>query len=149
MNKKYFLMGAGALFLLLGSGLNIQYALNNYGITKNSLHVEVLAQTNNSGGDGSGSNGGNGSGEGGGNTTTPGGKTSGGGGGTGSYEDYYNQTDKFTSLEVKTEFGKNNVKIEYKRECRVWNTYCQEKKESTCHESLNKMVSSCGDWKQQ
>jgi hypothetical protein len=48
------ILGIGAIALMLG--LNIRHALNNYGITKNELHLEILAQSNSSGGSsGSGS----------------------------------------------------------------------------------------------
>lgn len=57
--KKLFLLLGMGLFML-GIGLNIQYALDEYGLVKNSLHTEVLAQTNSSGGDGSGSGSGSG-----------------------------------------------------------------------------------------
>ncbi|MDR0698094.1 MAG: hypothetical protein LBG28_02570 [Tannerella sp.] len=51
---KLTILGVGALALMLG--LNIRHALNNYGITDGNLHMEILAQSNSSGG-GSGSGG--------------------------------------------------------------------------------------------
>lgn len=76
------MLGLGVLALVLAIGLNVRHALNNYGVKDNKLHVEVLAQTNNSG-SGSGSTGSvsggtgtgtttGGSGTGGGSTTDPG-----------------------------------------------------------------------------
>ncbi|WP_106832091.1 hypothetical protein [Parabacteroides pacaensis] len=62
MKKNNFLspfVGLGALTLALS--LNFIYASNNYGISDNSLSIQVLAQTNSSG-DGSGSGSGSGSG---------------------------------------------------------------------------------------
>jgi hypothetical protein len=59
MNKTNLIIGTIALILTVG--LNVRHALNNYGILDNKLHMEVLAQSNGSGGNGSGSNG-NGSG---------------------------------------------------------------------------------------
>ncbi|WP_106832094.1 hypothetical protein [Parabacteroides pacaensis] len=49
------LVGLGALALALS--LNFIYASNDYGISDNSLSVQVLAQTNKSGGDSGGSGG--------------------------------------------------------------------------------------------
>ncbi|MDR0698091.1 MAG: hypothetical protein LBG28_02555 [Tannerella sp.] len=55
------ILGVGALALMLG--LNIRHALNNYGITDGNLHMEILAQSNSSGGgSGSGSSSGSGGG---------------------------------------------------------------------------------------
>jgi hypothetical protein len=60
-NLKITILGIGALALMLG--LNIRHAVNNYGIMDGKLHTEILAQSNSSGGDGSGSgNDGSGSG---------------------------------------------------------------------------------------
>jgi len=65
-NIKLTLLGTAAL--LIAVALNVRHALNDYGIKDNKLHVEVLAQSNGSGGgdstdggnstDGSNSNGG-------------------------------------------------------------------------------------------
>ena len=54
MKKKSFLKIGGAMFLL-AIVLNIQYAWGDYGIKDHPLHLEVLAQSNDSistGGDG-------------------------------------------------------------------------------------------------
>ncbi len=55
-NIKLTLLGTAAL--LIAVGLNIRHALNDYGVRDNKLHVEVLAQSNGSGGGGSNSGGG-------------------------------------------------------------------------------------------
>jgi hypothetical protein len=76
MNKKFSLViGIGAIVLIYA--LNLGYALDNYGITKNSLTLDVLAQTSNSGGGGSSTGGGSG----GGSSTGGGGSSSGSGNG--------------------------------------------------------------------
>ncbi|OJV44401.1 MAG: hypothetical protein BGO29_13850 [Bacteroidales bacterium 36-12] len=54
-NIKLTLLGTAAL--LIAVGLNIRHALNDYGVRDNKLHVEVLAQSNGSGGGGSNSGG--------------------------------------------------------------------------------------------
>ena len=46
----------GICTILVTLGLNIQYAFNDYGVLKNKLHIEILAQTN-SNGNGSNSDG--------------------------------------------------------------------------------------------
>jgi hypothetical protein len=79
--KKYFsvLLGAGAL--LFAVALNLNYAVNDYGVIDNEQHACVLAQSNSSGGDTSGggtSGGGTSGGDSSGGGTT-GGDTSGGG----------------------------------------------------------------------
>lgn len=59
--KKFFVSVTGAIALVLGVGLNLQNAINDYGISSNSLSTFVLAQTNTSGtnsSDGSSSGGG-------------------------------------------------------------------------------------------
>ena len=53
MKRKLFILAAGAILIAFGLGLNIQHALNDYGIADNSLHTQVLAQSSSSG-DGSG-----------------------------------------------------------------------------------------------
>lgn len=40
----------GVMTLLFALTLNFRHALDDYGVLKNKLHVEVLAQSNNSGG---------------------------------------------------------------------------------------------------
>lgn len=45
----------GVTTLLFALTLNFRHALDDYGVLKNKLHVEVLAQSNNSGGSGSSS----------------------------------------------------------------------------------------------
>ncbi len=55
MKKKKLVMLAGMSVLALGLALNLQYAQDDYGMAKSTLHLEVLAQTNSSGsGTGSG-----------------------------------------------------------------------------------------------
>ena len=51
--KKKLLLKLGAFAFLGAMGLNLQYAWADYGITERPLHVEVLAQSNESGGGGS------------------------------------------------------------------------------------------------
>ena len=41
----------GAIVLMLGLGMNVQYALADYGIRENSLHEAVRLQSSSSGGD--------------------------------------------------------------------------------------------------
>lgn len=50
--KKELLLKVGAIAFFSAIGLNLQYAWANYGITKQPLHMEVLAQSNDSGGGG-------------------------------------------------------------------------------------------------
>ncbi len=69
MNKKILIsIGVGAVALLYS--LNLSYAIDNYGILKNTLSLDVLAQTSSTSGGGSSSGGGSGS------------SSSGGGGGS-------------------------------------------------------------------
>ncbi len=49
MKKNRFMVLMGGVLFLLGAGLNLQYSMDEYGIVKNSLHLEVLAQSGNSG----------------------------------------------------------------------------------------------------
>jgi len=72
--KNFILTIVGVATLLIALTLNFRHALDDYGVTKNKLHMEVLAQTNDSGGDssGGGTSGGDSSGGG-----TSGGGTSG------------------------------------------------------------------------
>lgn len=64
--KNFILTIVGVATLLIALTLNFRHALDDYGVTKNKLHMEVLAQTNDSGGDssGGGTSGGGTSGEG-------------------------------------------------------------------------------------
>ena len=55
---KCLLIGGGAL--LVAFAMNFGHALNDYGVAKNKLSVEVLAQSNNGGGSSSGGSGGSG-----------------------------------------------------------------------------------------
>ncbi len=50
--KQKFLLKLGAFAFLGAMGLNLQYAWADYGITEHPLHVEVLAQSNESGDEG-------------------------------------------------------------------------------------------------
>lgn len=49
MKTKKLVLSVGMGVFMLGIGLNVQYALDDYGLVKNSLHTEVLAQSNGSG----------------------------------------------------------------------------------------------------
>lgn len=51
--KKKAIVTFGMIVLMLGMGMNVQYALADYGIEKNSLHVAVLSQSSGGGGDSS------------------------------------------------------------------------------------------------
>ena len=66
MRKKKILLSLASAFLLFGAAMNIMNAINNYGLATNSLHSEILAQTNGDPGDGE-------------NTGDTGGKTTGNG----------------------------------------------------------------------
>ncbi len=48
--RKSLLTILGVATLLFALTLNFRHALDDYGVSKNKLHVEVLAQTNNTGG---------------------------------------------------------------------------------------------------
>lgn len=50
MKLKKVITVAGAGALLLGLGMNLNYAIDDYGIGSNSLNLFVLAQTSSSGG---------------------------------------------------------------------------------------------------
>lgn len=52
MKRKKFIGLMGVLTLALSVGANLQYAWNDYGVSTNSLHVEVLAQSSSSTGGG-------------------------------------------------------------------------------------------------
>ncbi len=59
MRKKQILLTLASAFLLFGAAMNIMNAINNYGLATNSLHSEILAQTNGDdspGGDNTGDN---------------------------------------------------------------------------------------------
>lgn len=58
MKRKKFIGLMGAIALTLGISSNLQYAFDDYGVTANSLHTEVLAQSSCSSG-GGGTTGGN------------------------------------------------------------------------------------------
>ena len=60
--KQKFLLKLGAFAFLGAMGLNLQYAWADYGITERPLHVEVLAQSNESGDESGGGGGTTGSG---------------------------------------------------------------------------------------
>lgn len=51
MKKKNIISLVGVVALLMGLGLNLEYALDDYGLKSNSLNLFVLAQASNSGGD--------------------------------------------------------------------------------------------------
>lgn len=70
--KNFILTIVGVATLLIALTLNFRHALDDYGVTKNKLHLEVLAQTNNTGGGGTSGGGTSGGG-------TSGGDSSGGG----------------------------------------------------------------------
>ena len=48
--KKFSSIIIGSVILVAALALNFRHVLDDYGIVKNKLHVEVLAQTNGSGG---------------------------------------------------------------------------------------------------
>lgn len=50
--KNFILTIIGVATLLIALTLNFRHALDDYGVTKNKLHMEVLAQTNDTGGGG-------------------------------------------------------------------------------------------------
>jgi hypothetical protein len=56
--KKGFLSLVGAGALLAAFALNLNYAVNDYGVVDNEQHACVLAQSNSSGGGGDDSSGG-------------------------------------------------------------------------------------------
>lgn len=65
--KDLKILVVGTFAVLTTVGLNFRHALNDYGVLDNRLHVEVLAQSNNSGGNTTGggtTNGSNNSGSG-------------------------------------------------------------------------------------
>lgn len=55
--KKKHLLKVGAIAFFSAIGLNLQHAWADYGITKQPLYAEVMAQSNESGGDGDGTTG--------------------------------------------------------------------------------------------
>ncbi len=65
----------GTVAVLIAVALNFRHALDDYGVRNNSLHMEILAQSNSVGG-------GNGSNVGGGGGIPDGGGSTGGGGGS-------------------------------------------------------------------
>lgn len=67
MRTKRIFLTLSSAFLLFGATMNIMNAINNYGLATNSLHSEILAQTN--GDDGTPTTPGNGDNTGGGSTT--------------------------------------------------------------------------------
>lgn len=48
--KNRFLTIAGIVTCIVALGLNVQYAIDGYGVKVSSLHPDVLAQTNSEGG---------------------------------------------------------------------------------------------------
>ncbi len=74
--KKIYLTILGIATLLFALTLNFKHALDDYGIVDNKLHVEVLAQSNGSGGGDSSGGGSSGGGSSGGSSS--GGSSSGG-----------------------------------------------------------------------
>lgn len=55
--KKKLLLKVGAIAFFSAIGLNLQHAWADYGITKQPLYVEVMVQSNDSGGGGGTTNG--------------------------------------------------------------------------------------------
>ena len=49
--KKKTIVTLGAIVLMFGLGMNVQYALADYGIKENSLHEAVRLQSSSGGGD--------------------------------------------------------------------------------------------------
>ncbi len=94
--KKTLLTILGVATLIFALTLNFRHALDDYGVLKNKLHVEVLAQSNNTGG---GTSGGDSSG---------GGDTSGGGGSTSS--DLWKRTDGDCTYTLRGQAG-STIKV--------------------------------------
>ena len=55
--KKKAVLLIGALMLLLGMGMNLQYALDDYGLAENNGVIAIWAQQTKTGDDGSGTDG--------------------------------------------------------------------------------------------
>ena len=55
--KKKAVLAIGAMMLLLGMGMNLQYALDDYGLAENNAVIAVWAQQTKTGDDGSGTGG--------------------------------------------------------------------------------------------
>jgi len=53
-SKKKALLTIGAMMSLVGMGLNLQYALDDYGLADNNAAIAVWAQQTKTGDDGSG-----------------------------------------------------------------------------------------------
>lgn len=66
------------------------------------------------------------------------------------YEKYINVTDKSSNTEFKTEISSSGVKIEYKRTCTAYTTYCKNtgKEGDYCYKSLNGVQKTCDNWEQ-
>lgn len=66
------------------------------------------------------------------------------------YEKYINVTDKSSNTEFKTEINSSGVKIEYKRSCTAYTTYCKNtgKTGDYCYKSLNGVQNTCDNWEQ-
>lgn len=88
--KKTLLTILGVATLIFALTLNFRHALDDYGVLKNKLHVEVLAQSNNTGGSSSGGGSSGGSSSGG--DSSGGGNSGGGSSGGGSNIDCGNPT---------------------------------------------------------
>ena len=75
-----------------------------------------------------------------------------GGGSTGTYKSYYNYTDKNKYTDKKVEYRKDStgvsIKIEFKRSCTSYNTYCKHSRDKSdvCYGELNGLVKDCGEW---
>lgn len=52
--KKYVVLGIGITMMLFGMGLNLHYALDDYGLGNKNVAITVMAQTTKTGDDGSG-----------------------------------------------------------------------------------------------
>lgn len=73
------------------------------------------------------------------------------GGEEGEFPRYINITDKSSNTEFRTEVSVDGVKIEYKRTCSTYTTYCKNTgdKEDICYEELNGVTTTCDSWQKE
>jgi hypothetical protein len=67
---------------------------------------------------------------------------------SGEYSRYINDTKFSSNTEFKTEVNENGVSISWKRTCQSAITYCKNTgdDDDICYESLNGVVTTCGEW---
>jgi len=116
-NKFSIFMGVAVLALIVG--LNVRHALNDYGVTTNKLHLEVLAQT----------------------STTGGGSTSGGGSGSGTAGITWNcvtiAVDRHEQSDYCYECGRTHISA-------VWITYdCNDGVFTWCYPGYKRIYYKC------